>query len=110
MFDIILDWIIGPIMDFFFRRHVSGRWHFSHLLPLFIIACLGLWWLGEHWDSALLVTFGIAGTVIFGLLNVILWIPREMGENEDFRYYIAEKKRHAEETKDQAENESKKGN
>ena len=103
MFEIIMDWVIGPILDFLSHRHTSGKWHVSHLLPVVTIACAGIWWLGEHWGSMLLIVIGVVGTVIFGLANLISWLPRKIGDERDLRAYIAERKRKAEEEEKQKE-------
>ena len=108
MLDIILLWIIDPLMDFFSHRSSSGRWHFSHLFPVATVACVGIWWLSERWNSIVLLVFGALGTVLFGLFSIVLWIPREIELHKDSKAYFAQKKRRAEELKEQqAENEKK---
>lgn len=95
MFELIMDWVIGPILDFFSRWHDSGKWHYSHLFPVATIAFAGIWWLGEYLGSGLLLVFGVLGTVGFGIANLVTWIPREVGAWRDTWDYIARKKREA---------------
>ena len=93
LFEIIMYCVLGPLFEFLERRHTSGKWRFSHLLPLITILCVGIWWLGYHWNNVILLVFGVLGTVLFGLFNLILWIPRNMEAKEDFKSYMAKKKR-----------------
>ena len=97
MFDLILDWVIDPILNFFERRYFSGKWHWSHLFPVATIAFAGIWWLGGYLNSGLLAAIGAAGTVGFGIANLVTWIPREVGDWRDTWDYIERKKREAKE-------------
>ena len=101
MFELIMDWVIDPVLDFFSRRHFSGKWHWSHLLAVAAIAFAGIWWLGEYLGSGFLLVFGVLGTVGFGIANLVTWIPREAGAWRDTRDYIARKKREAREKEEQ---------
>ena len=93
LFEIFMECVFAPLSEFLEHRHTSGKWRFSHLLPLFTIVFAGIWWLGYHWDNVILLVFGIFGTVLFGLFNLILWIPRKMEAKEDFKSYIEKKRR-----------------
>ena len=106
MLELIMELLIEPIFNFLERRHTSGEWHVSHLLPVALAAFLGIWWLGDRWDSVLLQVFGVTGAAVAGLLNLIIFIPRGRAAKKDFDAYIARKHKEAKE-KTETEGEKK---
>lgn len=89
MFELILEWIAEHILSLLSRRAYSGRWRWSHLLPLAVAAFIGIWWLGDHWSSILLTVIGVLGATFSAAANLIVCIPRWLGEKEDFESYLA---------------------
>ena len=93
IFEIILLGIIDPLVSFFDRKHHSGQWHISHLLPLIIVLFGGMWWLGSRLDSVLLMVLGISGAVISFFVELFLFIPRGIEYKQDFDVYVIRAKR-----------------
>lgn len=89
MFELILEWVAEHILSFLSRRTYSGQWRWSHLLPVAFAAFLVVCWLGGHWDSAGLTVIGVLGATFTGMTNLIVCIPRWIGEKEDFESYLA---------------------
>lgn len=89
MFELILEWVAEHILSFLSRRAHSGQWRWSHLLPVAFAAFLAICWLGGHWDSIVLTVIGVVGAVFTGMTNLVICIPRRIGEKEDFESYLA---------------------
>ena len=99
LFEILFEWILSPLLDMVSRWHISGKWHLSYLLvPVFAVFAV-LLWLGKSIGSVWLMVIGLLGVAIFGLLNLLLFLPRILGEKEDFDYYLGKRRREAEKKK-----------
>lgn len=96
IFDLILLGIIDPLVSFFDRKRYSGQWHISHLLPLIIVLFGGMWWLGSRLDSGLLATLGILGAATAFVIELFVFIPREIADWRDFKTYYRRRKKEAE--------------
>lgn len=96
LFDIIMDWVIMPLIDFLVRRQHSGRWHVTHLFPVATATGCGLIWAGAHWSIGALVILGVLVFVIFGALSLLTLSDRWKGAMEDARNYRIEKEVEAE--------------
>jgi len=102
--EFIMDWVVGPLLDMVSGRHISGKWRISYLFPVATAVGAGLWWLGDRFDIILLLVFGMLIAVLFGILSVVTFIPREVGSWNDIK---ALERRNKAETKD-AENKNEK--
>lgn len=101
MFDLLAMLIVDPLLDLLARRTYSGRWHFSYLPPILTGVSLIVCWLGNRYDLELLTILGIVGAVIFGMVNLLLFIPREVESWRDFQSYMAQRPRKAKASKKQ---------
>ena len=95
MFDLIVDWILTPLLDMLTRRHLSGKWHMGYMFPVATAVGVILWWLGSHYDIALLMIIGILITVICGFISILTFIPMEIGFWQDMKSYQSMKKKEA---------------
>ena len=95
MFDLIMDWILTPLLDMLSRRHLSGKWHMSYLFPISTAVGGIMWWLGGHYGITLLLIFGVLITVFCGLFSIITYIHREAGFWQDMKSYHSMKKKEA---------------
>jgi hypothetical protein len=77
MFDIIMEWIVFPLLDLVLSKHTSGEWRLSYLFPIATALGLGVWWLGDRFDLVLVVILGVLLTVVAGFASIVTWIPRE---------------------------------
>ena len=102
VFEFIMDWVVGPLLDMVSGRHISGKWRISCLFPVATALGAGLWWLGNHFEIILLLVFGVLITVIFGIFSVVTFIPREVESWKDIK---ALKQRNRAQTKDAENNE-----
>ena len=100
--EIILEWVIFPLLDLLSGWHISGKWRISYLFPVTTALGLGMWWLGDHFEIILLLVFGVLITVIFGIFSVVTFIPREVESWKDIK---ALKQRNRAQTKDAENNE-----
>ena len=96
LFEIIVDWVIDPLADMLFRREVSGKWHFTYLLPVAIGFFAGLWYLSDRWGITWLSILSAIGLFFAGVANLFLFIPRWTGEWRDWESCIAKRKRESE--------------
>ena len=55
VFEFIMDWVVGPLLDMVSGRHISGKWRISCLFPVATALGAGLWWLGNHFEIILLL-------------------------------------------------------
>lgn len=102
VFEIIIEWVIGPLLDLISGWRISGKWRISYLFPVATALGAGLWWLGDRFDVILLLVFGMLITVLFGIFSVVTFIPREVESWKDIK---ALEQRNKRETKD-AENKN----
>ena len=51
MFDLIMDLIVGPLLDMLSSKHFSGEWRLSYLFPVATALGVGLWWVGDRADG-----------------------------------------------------------
>ena len=102
VFEFIMDWVVGPLLDMVSGRHISGKWRISCLFPVATALGAGLWWLGDYFEIKLLLVFGVLITVIFGIFSVVTFIPREVESWKDIK---ALKQRNRAQTKDAENNE-----
>lgn len=81
--EIIMDWVIDPLIALLEKRRATGKWSLTGLFP--VIAVLGalLWWLGDRYEIILLMVFGALTAVLFGLFSIVTFIPRKMESRED---------------------------
>ena len=81
--EIILEWVIFPLLDLLSGWHISGKWRISYLFPVATALGLGMWWAGNHFGIAWLLVFGVMITVLCGLASVLTFIPREVASWRD---------------------------
>ena len=93
MFDLIMDWVLTPLLDMLLRRRVSGKWHMSYMFPIATAVGVILWYLGSHYDIAWLLTMGSLITVICGFISILTFIPMEVGFSRDMKSYQSRKKK-----------------
>ena len=96
LFEIIVDWVIDPLLDMLFRRNTSGKWHFSYLLPVAVAVFAGLWFLSDRWEITWLSVLSAICLFFAGAANLFLFIPRRIGEWRDCESHIAKRKRESE--------------
>ena len=103
MFDIIMEWIVFPLLDLVLSKHTSGEWRLSYLFPIATALGLGVWWLGDRFDLVLVVILGVLLTVVAGFASIVTWIPREKMSWQDMESYRAKRKRKAETAEQETE-------
>lgn len=96
MFDLIMDWIVGPLLDMLSSKHFSGEWRLSYLFPVATALGVGLWWVGNRFDLILVLILGVLLTVVAGLASILTWFPREKTYWQDMESYRAKRKRETE--------------
>ena len=106
MYDIIMDWIVGPLLDLLLSKRLSGQWRFSFLFPAATALGVGIWWLGERFDLILVVILGALLSVVAGVASIVTWIPREIASWQDMQSYRAKRKREAETDEKEPKEES----
>ncbi len=95
MFELIMDWILTPLLDMLSRRQLSGKWHMVYLFPVATAVGGILWWLGSHYDIAYLLIIGMLITGFCGFGSIISFIPMEVGFWQDMKSYQNRKKKEA---------------
>jgi hypothetical protein len=85
VFELIVDWVIDPLLNMVSGWHISGKWRISYLCPVATAAGAGIWWLGDRFDIILLLVFGALITVLFGIFSVVTFIPREVESWKDIK-------------------------
>ena len=106
MFDIIMDLIVGPLLDMLSSKHFSGEWRLSYLFPVATALGVGLWWVGNRFDLILVLILGVLLTLAAGLASILTWIPREKTYWQDMGAYREKRKREAETAKQETQKES----
>lgn len=104
--EIVVEWIVGPLLDLLSSKRTSGKWHLYYLFPIAAVIGAGMWWAGARFDIILLFVFGVLITVTCGLISVLTFIPIKVQEWQDTKSYIADKKRKAETEKDNTDKKS----
>lgn len=105
MFDLIMDWIVGPLIDMLCAKSVSGEWRLSYLFPIATALGVGLWWVGDRFDLILVLILGALLTVVAGLASILTFIPREVEAWRDIRSLRERNKREAEAAEKESEKE-----
>lgn len=106
MFDLIMDWIVGPLLDMLSAKHISGEWRLSYLFPVATALGVGLWWLGNRFDLILVLILGVLLTVVAGLASILTFIPREVEAWRDIRSLRERNKREVENAEQKPEKEA----
>ena len=96
LFEIIVDWVVDPFLDMLFRRDTSGKWHFTYLLPVAVAVFAGLWYLSDRLGITWLSVLSAICLFLAGFANLFLFIPRRIGEWQDWKSCIAKRKRESE--------------
>ena len=92
MIELILEWILFPLFDMLSAWHISGKWRLTYLFPVATALGVGLWWIGDRFDSVLLIVFGAMTAVLFGIISLVTFIPREAEFWRDLKAYKAQKR------------------
>ena len=95
MFDLIMDWVLTPLLDMLLRRQVSGKWHMGYMFPIATAVGVILWWLGGHYDIAFLMIIGLVIAVFCGFISILTFIPIEVGFWQDLKSYRRIKEKEA---------------
>lgn len=103
MFDIIMEWIVFPLLGLLSSKYFSGEWRLSLLFPIATALGLGVWWLGERFDLVLVVILGVLLTVVAGFASILTWLPSEKMSWQDMASYRAKRKREAEAAEQETE-------
>ena len=105
MFELIMDWIVEPLLDMLCSKRLSGKWRFYYLFPVATALGIGMWWAGDHFGIIPLAVFGVLTALLCGLISVLTFIPREVQFWQDLKDHRAKQERELEARKSKKEKE-----
>lgn len=85
MLELLMDFLIGPILDLFSHKRFTGKWRFSALFPLAVLAFLVLVFFGVGLDIPLLTIIGAIGAIVSLLASICFGIARDREWREEWR-------------------------